>query len=233
MTQPPALPRASVAPTSSALFGPPPLIEGENAAAYDEFSPRACFGGDESHRHFGRDLAARRRRPRLGNLPVAPPQEQPARGKRAQGVFATSCKRSPGGATRRSWCRVGRHDDPAAIKTIDEGLASTGLTMDAVIAQTLSVKIDDIERIDRMIMTAEARRNAVLREVDRHRANWRRRCVGRAKRSRTRSSRWSNQPKSPIAARRDQRATQAARQSRQCPRQHWSADGRRQGARDT
>ena len=37
-------------------------------------------------------------------------------------------------------------------------------------AQTLVVNIDHIERIDRMIMTAEARRNAVLREINRHRA---------------------------------------------------------------
>ena len=37
-------------------------------------------------------------------------------------------------------------------------------------AQTLSSKIDDIERIDRMLANAEARRNLVLREIDRHRA---------------------------------------------------------------
>jgi len=39
--------------------------------------------------------------------------------------------------------------------------------MDAVMAQTLSISLDDIERIDRMIATAEVRRNAILREVDR------------------------------------------------------------------
>jgi len=32
--------------------------------------------------------------------------------------------------------------------------------------------LDDIERIDRMIATAEGRRNAILREVDRHRTTW-------------------------------------------------------------
>jgi butyrate kinase len=41
--------------------------------------------------------------------------------------------------------------------------------MDAVMAQTLSISLDEIERIDRMIATAEVRRNAILREVDRHR----------------------------------------------------------------
>jgi len=41
--------------------------------------------------------------------------------------------------------------------------------MDAVMAETLSVKLGDIERIDRMTAMAEARRNAILREIDRHR----------------------------------------------------------------
>jgi len=50
-------------------------------------------------------------------------------------------------------------------------LASADLTMDAVMAETLALELDKVERIDRMIMSAEARRNAVLREVDRHRAS--------------------------------------------------------------
>jgi hypothetical protein len=60
----------------------------------------------------------------------------------------------------------------AAIKKVDKLLASADLTMDAVTAQTLANKIDDIERIDRMIMAAEARRNVALRELDRHRASF-------------------------------------------------------------
>ena len=36
-------------------------------------------------------------------------------------------------------------------------------------AQTLALKLDEIERIASMISQAEARRNAALREVDRHR----------------------------------------------------------------
>jgi hypothetical protein len=43
--------------------------------------------------------------------------------------------------------------------------------MDSVMAQTLALKFDQVERIDRIIMGAEARRNAVLREVDRHRVS--------------------------------------------------------------
>jgi len=50
-------------------------------------------------------------------------------------------------------------------------LASADLTMEAVMAKTLANELDKVERIDRMIVSAEARRNAVLREVDRHRAS--------------------------------------------------------------
>ena len=42
--------------------------------------------------------------------------------------------------------------------------------MEDVRAQTLSSKLDDIERIERMIANAESRRHLVLREMDRHRA---------------------------------------------------------------
>ena len=43
--------------------------------------------------------------------------------------------------------------------------------MDAVWAETLARELDKVERIDRMIMSLEARRNAILREIDRHRAS--------------------------------------------------------------
>jgi hypothetical protein len=43
--------------------------------------------------------------------------------------------------------------------------------MEHVIAETLADRIDDIERIDRMIASAEQRRSAMLREIDRHRAS--------------------------------------------------------------
>ena len=39
-----------------------------------------------------------------------------------------------------------------------------------LLARALSANIDSVERIDRMIMNAEARRNAALREMEQHRA---------------------------------------------------------------
>jgi hypothetical protein len=39
-----------------------------------------------------------------------------------------------------------------------------------VTAKTLESKLDSFERLDRMLASAEARRNNALREIDRHRA---------------------------------------------------------------
>src|SRR5215469_13820907 len=66
----------------------------------------------------------------------------------------------------KSQCRVPEKTIYARTST------SHSPPMDAVMAQTLSISLDDIERIDRMIATAEVRRNAILREVDRHRTTW-------------------------------------------------------------
>ena len=63
------------------------------------------------------------------------------------------------------WARDGR--STKQIKTL---LEQSGVTMEHVMAETLAERIEDIERIDRMIASAELRRSAMLREVDRHRA---------------------------------------------------------------
>jgi hypothetical protein len=57
-----------------------------------------------------------------------------------------------------------------ARKRFDEILKKVGLGMDDVMAEALSSKIDTFERIDRMVASAEARRNNALREIDRHRS---------------------------------------------------------------
>lgn len=59
--------------------------------------------------------------------------------------------------------------DANARKEVDAILAKAGLTLDEVTAKTFESKIDVFERIDRMLASAEARRNNALREIDRHR----------------------------------------------------------------
>jgi hypothetical protein len=53
--------------------------------------------------------------------------------------------------------------DKEAVSEVEWLLRRAGLTIDAVMAQTLAARIDDVERIDRMATIAEARRDAVLR----------------------------------------------------------------------
>jgi hypothetical protein len=49
-------------------------------------------------------------------------------------------------------------------------LKKAGLTMDDVMAEALATEIDSFERFDRMLASAEARRNNALREIDGHRS---------------------------------------------------------------
>jgi hypothetical protein len=60
--------------------------------------------------------------------------------------------------------------EPDATKLITELLAGAGVSIASLFADTLSEKLDAIERIDRLTTIAETRRNAALREIDRRRA---------------------------------------------------------------
>ncbi len=54
-------------------------------------------------------------------------------------------------------------------KAFAEMLEKADLTMDDVMAEALAEVIDAVERFDRMLASAEARRNNALREIERHR----------------------------------------------------------------
>lgn len=58
----------------------------------------------------------------------------------------------------------------AAVQLIDRLLESEGRTREDIMLDKFYAKIDEIERLDRQIATAEARRNVSLREIDRRRA---------------------------------------------------------------
>ena len=60
--------------------------------------------------------------------------------------------------------------EPEAIERVNALLASGGRTLDDLALAALPGKLDDIERIDRLITIAETRRNISLRELDRRRA---------------------------------------------------------------
>ena len=134
---------------------------------------RGDAGSDFGRRGAARfprgNLGQRRRQSRLGDAAAAPAQGGAAPAAAPEGVHQilkwlldpfTGQKVAIDWASRK----------PGAVATVDAALAAAGLTMDAVMAQTLALKIDEVDRIDRMIAGAEARRNIALREIDRHRA---------------------------------------------------------------
>ena len=170
-------PKSSTTPASLpeqagrlALFGPAPLFEGEDAAAYDELLARisgAVKPADIFEEIWVRDIVdlvweVLRLRWLKANLMTAT----------AYRGLQQILKPLVGFLEEEKLAKAWAARDQSAIKRVDKLLASAGLTMDAVMAQTLSISLDDIERIDRMIATAEMRRNAILHEVDRHRTTW-------------------------------------------------------------
>jgi len=90
-----------------------------------------------------------------------------------QGVGGLLAVLKPTGSTTFStsavllgkWARK----EPAALEEVAGILAAAGLDDETISAKTLSIKLDTFDRIDRMIMQTELRRNAALREIDRRR----------------------------------------------------------------
>jgi hypothetical protein len=59
--------------------------------------------------------------------------------------------------------------DQSAVKQVEELLSSVGHSMESAQSKALELGIDIINYINRWDMSAEARRNAALREIERHR----------------------------------------------------------------
>jgi hypothetical protein len=149
------------------LFGPPPLLEGEDAAAYDELLTQVST--DVKPTGTLEDIWVRDivdltwEMLRLRRLKVSLMKATAVLGlAQVLEPFLGSCDAED---LAKDWAARKQK----AIKRVDSFLTARGLTMDAVTAQTLSLKLDDIERIDRMIAVAGGRRDAILREIDRHR----------------------------------------------------------------
>jgi hypothetical protein len=70
-------------------------------------------------------------------------------------------------AVAQKWAR----QDPDDIEEIEKALATIGLSIDALLARVHVEELEKVERLDRLIASADARRNAAFRELERHRAN--------------------------------------------------------------
>ena len=156
----------------SALVGPPPLLEGEDRRDYNELLARvseAVKPADIFEEMWVSDIVSltwdiSRWRRLKENLITASTD---------RGVLAvlSPMPAEPGGEAywvAKDWAAR----CPDTIKEVKERLASADISMDIVIALTVAAKIAEIERIERLAMNAEMRRNATLREIERHRATF-------------------------------------------------------------
>jgi len=161
-----ASPGKRVTPLTGDAFGPPPLLEGEDPAAYDAL----LKGVRESVEPEGfiedmwvRDvvvitwdiLRARHIKASIINLarPIA---------------LSEMLEPQLRYDTKKLVNRWGA-DDASARKEVLQLLASTGRNLDDVNARAFALRLDVMERLDRIIAQAEARRNQTLREIERRR----------------------------------------------------------------
>jgi hypothetical protein len=166
----PASPAKPTRTPRLALLGPRPLIDGEDETNYDVILER--ISADVAPADFVEEIWVR-------NVVDLVWDSIRLRRLKSQLLHAAA----PEGLERvltplLDWASVRRlsdkwaSGDEEALCEVERLLGKAGLTMDDVMAETLAARIDDVERIDRMVIIAEARRDAVLREIRSRRADF-------------------------------------------------------------
>lgn len=149
------------------LLGPPPLIEGEDPAAYEALAGRiraAVEPRDVIEEIWVRDISDNLWETlRLRRLKAKLLHASAHNGLRV--LLGPLISYHALNDTVEQWAQ----GDGKTRKFVTATLKNAGLDEEAIYAQTFAVRLDTFEKIDRMIMQTEARRNMVLREVDRHR----------------------------------------------------------------
>lgn len=157
-----AIPSASSAPASFECFGRPPLMPGDDTAAYAALQaelsaalrPRDVIEHAwvrESGDLLWEKLSLRRRKAALMTACADQGMQQLLRGLNVPEFYSLS----------KRWAAR----ELEAVGRVDTILNAAGLGMEHVMAQTLRQIIGEIERIERMIASIEARRAAILREI--------------------------------------------------------------------
>jgi hypothetical protein len=149
-------------------FGPPPLIEGDDRAAYDALLARisaAVKPSDILEDIWARDIVDlvweifRLRRLKVDLMAATA-------SKGLQKMVELSFEEW------RDLMAAWAARKPEAVERVKRLLASAGLTMDAFMFQSFCDNLHAIDCIERMIAKAEARRNDALFEIERHRSRF-------------------------------------------------------------
>ena len=172
----------------TSMFGPAPVLKGEDSKAYGELLMQVSSyvkPADIVEDFWVRDVVdhtwniLRYRRNKKGLLEAAKPKaleeiltpfmDDPSRfGAMRRYNIDGHQEPTPAMELVNKWIRR----NPKALKEVDEILASGNLTMQDVEARAFAIEIDKIQQIDHLTANAEARRNAVLREIDHRRAGF-------------------------------------------------------------
>jgi hypothetical protein len=160
-------------------FGPPPLLEGEDSKAYDELLAGVSGGvhpADLFEEIWVREIvdhtweAWRWRRLKTVLLEETMPKALERLLWRPAEFFYCEDEDEGGGigvnqVPAKELAKGWAAKDPAGVKQVEELLASAGQTIETVKARALEIALNSIERIDRLTMAAENRRDAILREI--------------------------------------------------------------------
>jgi hypothetical protein len=173
--------------SGAGLFGPPPLLEGEDAAAYDELLTRvssAVRPTDFIEEIWVRDLTdvfwsiLRLRRIQAAHLSAEVSDDAndkaaslaEAETELMEGTEKTEMDRFLDSDSGLSWeARVALNS--RANEKFQELWASARATLDMnkIQAEIMVHELDTVERIEHLIMLKQQRFDAVIREMDRHR----------------------------------------------------------------
>ena len=154
-------------PDLTALMGPPPLIDGEDGGAFEALYRRideAVAPRDALEEIWVRDIVDNlwetlRLRRIKSNLMRSSAHEGLER------VITPLTELYVRSDLVKGWARR----EPQTVKEVEKLIDKAGLAPDAIAAETLAANLETFDRIDVMITRAEARRNTILREIERRR----------------------------------------------------------------
>ncbi len=150
----------------SAIFGSPPVFEDEEKS-YQQFSTevsRAVVPADFLERIWVHDFAYHT----IAGLRLRRITRDLMTVNRYKGLAETLVPlvgRLRAETLADGWAA----QKPDVVEEVNKTLASAGLNSDSILAQTFAVNLDQIEQLEQLIALSEARRNAVLHEIHRHR----------------------------------------------------------------
>jgi hypothetical protein len=168
----------------TAFFGKAPLLKGEDRRQYDELLV-AVSGtvtpADIFELSFVRTIVnliweTNRYRRLIGNMLAAAEQEALERRLRALLYgsdtpfhFDSIDQDNPLSFKSQALSRQYMLKQQAAIDEVSTLLASAGMDWEVIKAEAFSIRLREIESLNRMVAGAEARMKTTLREIDRHR----------------------------------------------------------------